>query len=117
MYVGRNIETGAAGAGGNLTVRGQTYARGWLRTQNSGEGWYHEVHGGGWFMDDNTWIKAYNGKGILSHGTVQGNRVEATLGGLHALSANSQAWIRVPRTFVQSSDPGAFASDGDLWFW
>ena len=117
LYVGRNIETGAAGAGGNLTVRGQTYARGWLRTQNSGEGWYHEVHGGGWFMDNNTWIKAYNGKGVLSHGTIQGNRVKATLGGLHALSANSQAWIRVPRTFVQSSDPGAFASDGDLWFW
>jgi hypothetical protein len=30
---------------------------------------------------------------------------------------NSGGWARVPRTFVQSGDPGAAAGEGDLWFW
>lgn len=33
------------------------------------------------------------------------------------LWANSGGWARVPRTFVQSGDPGAAAGEGDLWFW
>lgn len=29
----------------------------------------------------------------------------------------SGAPVRIPCTFVQSTDPGALASDGDLWVW
>lgn len=32
-------------------------------------------------------------------------------------SADLAAWVRVPRVFVQSADPGVQAADGDLWFW
>jgi hypothetical protein len=31
--------------------------------------------------------------------------------------ANSSSMLRIPRTFVQSADPGAAAADGDLWIW
>lgn len=36
---------------------------------------------------------------------------------LHHISADGAAWIRVPRTFVQSADPGAQSADNDLWLW
>lgn len=36
---------------------------------------------------------------------------------LSTLTANGSYFQRVPRTFVQSSDPGAAASDCDLWAW
>lgn len=56
-------------ASNTLRVGNQLYLNGgWFRTQQSGCGWYHEVHGGGWFMQDNTWIRTYNGKGVLVAG-------------------------------------------------
>ncbi len=33
------------------------------------------------------------------------------------LSADSAGWYVQPRTYVQSTDPGAAAGDGDLWIW
>ena len=38
-------------------------------------------------------------------------------GELYHLNANSSAWVRTPRMFVQSGDPGAGASEGDIWCW
>ncbi|WP_295842524.1 tail fiber domain-containing protein [uncultured Xanthomonas sp.] len=52
--------------GGRLTVADQLYLNGgWFRSQQSGTGWYHEAHGGGWFMQDNTWIRSYGSKRLL----------------------------------------------------
>lgn len=31
--------------------------------------------------------------------------------------ANNPAVTRIPRIFIQSTDPGAAAEDGDLWIW
>ena len=50
------------------------------------------------------------------HGTLHTHRVNSN-GGLYQLSADSAAWVRNPRVFVQATDPGAQASEGDLWFW
>lgn len=33
------------------------------------------------------------------------------------LNGTWTAWQRIPSVFVQSTDPGAVAQDGDLWFW
>ena len=33
------------------------------------------------------------------------------------IRTNAGAWITQPRVFVQSSDPGNHASDGDIWIW
>lgn len=43
----------------------EVYANGWFRSNTSGAGWYHVVHGGGWYMSDNTWIRSYNGKQVV----------------------------------------------------
>ncbi|MCJ4696595.1 hypothetical protein LNV39_29130, partial [Klebsiella pneumoniae] len=36
---------------------------------------------------------------------------------LYQLNAASSAFVRQPRIFVQSADPGTAASDGDVWVW
>jgi len=33
-----------------------------MRSDTSGKGWYHSVGGGGWMMQDTTWIRNYNSK-------------------------------------------------------
>jgi len=54
-----------------LQVIGNIYANGrWLRTSGSA-GWYSESYGGGWFMQDTTWIRAYNNKNIYTGGSAQ----------------------------------------------
>lgn len=35
----------------------------------------------------------------------------------HQLDATGSAFVRQPRIFVQPTDPGAAASDGDIWVW
>lgn len=51
-----------------VTSQGEFYSNGWFRSNLSGTGWYHQVHGGGWFMQDSTWIRTYNSKGVLITG-------------------------------------------------
>lgn len=48
-----------------------------------------------------------NGVDVVRHDSV----------GVAVKVANSTAFVRIPRIFVQASDPGAAAADGDLWFW
>ena len=35
----------------------------WLRTTGN-TGWYSDTHGGGWYMQDSTWIRSYNSKHV-----------------------------------------------------
>jgi hypothetical protein len=44
------------------------YANGWFRSNTSGVGWYHQVHGGGIYMDDATMVKVYNNVGFAAMG-------------------------------------------------
>jgi hypothetical protein len=40
----------------------------WIRTVGS-TGWYNETHGGGWYMTDGTYLRAYNNKAVLINNT------------------------------------------------
>lgn len=44
------------------------YSSSWLRTVGQA-GWYSESYGGGWYMTDSTWIRAYNNKQIYTAST------------------------------------------------
>ena len=89
---GGQTDTGAAGW--NLQVQGNAYisstleadgriyadngchVRGdWLRVDGV-NGIYFESYGGGWHMDDSSWVKSYNGKGVYTTGAfyTDGNR-------------------------------------------
>jgi hypothetical protein len=55
------------------------YANNWFRAQGS-TGLYFQDYGGGWYMTDNTWIKAYNNKAIYSGSQIQsGNSMQAPI--------------------------------------
>ncbi len=51
----------------------------WIRTVGH-SGWYNETYGGGWYMSDTTWIRAYNNKGIYTSGTVYAGTIKTTSG-------------------------------------
>lgn len=57
--------------GGNIKTQG-----GWMITQH-GKGWLNEAHGGGFYMDDNDWIRSVNNKGIYTGGQLKGGTVRA----------------------------------------
>lgn len=42
----------------------------WFRSTGN-TGWYSENHGGGWYMIDDQWIRAYNNKHIVTGGVIQ----------------------------------------------
>lgn len=63
-------------ANGNITAP-SFYASNWFRSTGQ-TGWYSETYGGGWHMTDSTWIRAYNGKGILTTSSIQGANLYAT---------------------------------------
>lgn len=42
----------------------------WIRTVGN-NGWYSETYGGGWYMSDTTWIRAYNSKSVYTPGQMR----------------------------------------------
>lgn len=78
-------------AGGTGTVQGYNVtASNQLRAGGSGTtggvvttgdtGWYNETYGGGWFMNDTTWIRSRNNKSIYTGGSAQIDQ-NVTVGG------------------------------------
>lgn len=43
---------------------------GWIVTEGS-KGWINQTHGGGFYMDDDDWVKSVNGKGIMTAGKIR----------------------------------------------
>ncbi|WP_263457678.1 shufflon system plasmid conjugative transfer pilus tip adhesin PilV [Xanthomonas euvesicatoria] len=64
---------GSVSAGGNVSGT-EVYASNWFRSRGNG-GWYSEPYGGGFYMSDATWIRAYNNKNIYTGGEVRGGQI------------------------------------------
>lgn len=67
-------------ASGRVTCA-DVYSSSWLRTVGQA-GWYSESYGGGWYMTDSTWIRAYNNKQIYT-GSTSADAIH-TAGGMNA---------------------------------
>lgn len=67
-------------ASGRVTCE-DVYSSSWLRTVGQ-TGWYSESYGGGWYMTDNTWLRAYNNKQIYT-GSTSADAIY-TAGGMNA---------------------------------
>lgn len=70
----------ALNANGRVTCA-DVYSSSWLRTVGQA-GWYSESYGGGWYMTDSTWIRAYNNKQIYT-GSTSADAIH-TAGGINA---------------------------------
>lgn len=67
-------------ASGRVTCA-DVYSSSWLRTVGQ-TGWYSESYGGGWYMTDSTWLRAYNNKQIYT-GSTSADAIH-TAGGINA---------------------------------
>lgn len=67
-------------ASGRVTCA-DVYSSSWLRTVGQ-TGWYSESYGGGWYMTDSTWLRAYNNKQIYT-GSTSADAIH-TAGGMKA---------------------------------
>ena len=66
IYFGRGNNSNRALLDGN----GLYLYDGWLRTHGT-NGLYFQDYGGGWYMSDATWVRAYNSKSIWTAATMQ----------------------------------------------
>lgn len=58
--------TGRTTIDDSLESKGEIYVNNWFRVKGNNRGIYWEDGGGGWFMNDATWVRAYNGKGVAA---------------------------------------------------
>ncbi|HBF7594785.1 TPA: shufflon system plasmid conjugative transfer pilus tip adhesin PilV [Clostridioides difficile] len=55
---------------GSMLVMPRLSTNNWYYSTGN-TGWYNESYGGGWFMQDSTWLRAYGNKGIYTGGRIK----------------------------------------------
>lgn len=66
-YYWANIKVSASSSTGTSPTFSTCYTSNWFRSTGQ-TGWYSESYGGGWYMTDSTWVRSYNGKGVVAGG-------------------------------------------------
>ena len=61
---------------GTARIAGETYTGNWFRTEGD-SGWYSEKWGGGWYMSDASWVRAYGNKNVYTAGQVRAGTLTA----------------------------------------
>ena len=69
VVVQKDLSAATASISGAITAN-TVYTDNWFRSKGS-TGWYSEDHGGGWYMIDDQWIRAYNNKHIFTGGIIE----------------------------------------------
>lgn len=64
-YGGGNLGIGILIPTYKLDVNGDIHTNAWIRSTGN-VGWYSQSYGGGWYMTDSTYIRAYGGKKVYS---------------------------------------------------
>lgn len=76
-------------------LNANTIIDGFIRTTGT-SGWYHEDYGGGWYMQDSTWIRSYGSKWVYvggGHLVVEGSGCGVVLG--NSGGTNSSDRLRI----------------------
>ncbi|WP_415954876.1 shufflon system plasmid conjugative transfer pilus tip adhesin PilV [Phocaeicola coprophilus] len=67
-----------------------TRASDWFRSTGN-SGWINETYGGGWYMTDSTWIRAYNNKSIAGY-NIQGSGKVSANSGMYVYGLYGSSW-------------------------
>jgi hypothetical protein len=87
---------------------------GWHRSYGQA-GWYSETYGGGWWMQDGTWLRTYNNRAILASGGLAGYG-NLTFGTPFGMSPRIYAnYDNAGSGGLMVSDDGGFADYNDGW--
>ncbi len=102
------------GSNFNVTTANESYVNGWFRVNTAG-GIYWQAYGGGWNMQDSTWLRTYGDKPILASGGIAGygNSVFGTqYGGNPRMYAS---YDNATGGGIAVSDDGGFYDFNDAW--
>ena len=67
-----------------------TKASDWFRSTGN-TGWLNETYGGGWYMTDGTWIRAYANKSITGY-NIQGSGKVSANNGMYVYGMSGSSW-------------------------
>ncbi len=102
------------GSNVNVFTGNEIYVNGWFRANNQG-GIYWQTYGGGWNMQDATWIRTYGNKGILASGGIAGYST-GSFGTLLGMSPQIYAnYNNIGGGGIMIGDDGGFADFNDGW--
>lgn len=77
MHTDIDMGNNAVSNASTITASGDIKtSSGWIVTHDS-KGWMNETHNGGFYMDDDNWVKSLNGKGIYTSGQLKGGTVRS----------------------------------------
>lgn len=76
-YYWANVKISASSSTGTSPTFNTAYTSNWFRS-NGTTGWYSQTYGGGIYMTDTTWIRAYGNKGIVAKNFYASNWASAT---------------------------------------
>ncbi len=108
-----NVGFGNTAAAYKLDVTGDGHFTGWVRTDGT-NGWYSQTYGGGWFMQDTTWLRTYGSKSIWTSSGVLGSDGGLTVG-YGGAAAPAGGAIIAGNVGIGTSAPSAkFTVDGNI---
>lgn len=70
------VTTNDANVGGSVRAAGEVYAGGNVRVAGV-NGFYNDTFASGWYMQDPSWVRSYNDKGVYTGGEMQAGTVRA----------------------------------------
>ena len=100
----------------------------WIRTTGN-TGWFNESYGGGWYMIDSTYIRAYNGKMVYSSGRflgdlapsswIDGQRYHNGAYNVNDYSNDSSynPWMRATNSHANVAKWFSFGTLGKQFYW
>lgn len=109
---GNGTWTGAVTAGTITSTTGDVASAGLFKSFGN-NGWYNQSWGGGWFMSDASWIRAYNNKNVYTAGVMCANVVGVNnVSPAYTLDVNGD----IHSTGVVRSDNWQSPSWGGGWY-